>query len=194
MFAKIAPIMGKGDATLLALILATHEYGPAKKFLRDRGWTESQVESIPALQAVLLYELAEYERQLDQQIKVIGLPYAERLTRLAEQEKLPTNEFLFARAFVPAGRKVQSSALRPERKLGALRAVEAIRMHAAKTCKLPASLAEITIVPVPNDPLTAQPFSYSLNGATATLVAPTLDVIAADQRAAFTYTITLEPK
>ena len=57
---------------------------------------------------------------------------------------------------------------RPELEEQARRVVEAIRMHAAVNGKLPATLAEVSIVPVPNDPLTAQPFQYSLNGGTAT--------------------------
>jgi hypothetical protein len=38
-------------------------------------------------------------------------------------------------------------------------------MHAAATGKLPASLAEIEIVPVPLNPATGQPFVYSLDAA-----------------------------
>jgi hypothetical protein len=46
-------------------------------------------------------------------------------------------------------------------------------MHAASTGKLPASLAEVTVVPIPPNPITAQPFAYQLDAAgTATLDLP----------------------
>ena len=43
-----------------------------------------------------------------------------------------------------------------------LRIVEALRLHAGQTGKLPQSLDEITIVPVPNDPATDAPVGYEV--------------------------------
>jgi hypothetical protein len=58
-----------------------------------------------------------------------------------------------------------------ERNLAALRIIEALRMHAAaQDGKLPDRLADVTEVPIPNDPGTARPFEYSREGDTATLV------------------------
>ena len=42
-------------------------------------------------------------------------------------------------------------------------------MHAAATGKLPATLDEVRVVPIPLDPATGGPFSYKLEGETATL-------------------------
>lgn len=55
------------------------------------------------------------------------------------------------------------------RKVAALRVVEAIRMHAASAGRLPGSLDEIKVVPVPLDPFTNKPFTYQVEGDTATL-------------------------
>ena len=57
---------------------------------------------------------------------------------------------------------------RLDRRVAALRVVEAIRMHAATHGgSLPESLDKITEVPVPFDPVTGQPFGYHLEGGRA---------------------------
>ncbi len=56
----------------------------------------------------------------------------------------------------------------------ALMVVEALRLHAAQhNGQLPASLDEITVVPVPRHPVTLQHFPYTVTGNTAVLDAPT---------------------
>ena len=63
--------------------------------------------------------------------------------------------------------------VRLDRRVAALRVVEALRMHAASNDgKLPASLADVTVVPIPPDPVTGKPFEYRLDGDTAVLVGP----------------------
>lgn len=48
--------------------------------------------------------------------------------------------------------------------------IEAIRMYAADhDGKLTTTLADITSVPIPDDPLTGKPFVYELTGETAIL-------------------------
>jgi hypothetical protein len=59
--------------------------------------------------------------------------------------------------------------------MNALQTVEAIRMHAAQTGALPASLDEIEIVPVPDNPVTEKPYEYRLEGDTAVLELPFSD-------------------
>jgi hypothetical protein len=59
-----------------------------------------------------------------------------------------------------------------------LEVIEAIRMNtAASGGKLPATLADITIVPAPNNPATGQSFPYRLDAATgtATLEVPAIE-------------------
>jgi hypothetical protein len=62
---------------------------------------------------------------------------------------------------------------RLDRRVAALQCVEAIRMYAAEhEGKLPASLAEVTDVPVPIDPVTGKEFGYQVEGGTFTLDSP----------------------
>jgi hypothetical protein len=58
------------------------------------------------------------------------------------------------------------------RRVAALRIIEAVRDYlAAHDGKLPASLANITTVPLPMDPLTDEPFEWKVDGNSATLKA-----------------------
>jgi hypothetical protein len=60
-----------------------------------------------------------------------------------------------------------------DRRVAALRVVEAIRMYAAtKGGALPESLDNITDVPVPLDPVTGKPFGYHLEGGRAQVSGP----------------------
>jgi hypothetical protein len=76
-------------------------------------------------------------------------------------------------AFAQAREAEARGAIRPI----ALMVLEAIRMHAWENGgRLPASLDEIAVVPVPDNPATGEPFPYRLENDTAVLdVATTLD-------------------
>ena len=65
--------------------------------------------------------------------------------------------------------------MRTQWQMGALRVVEAIRMHAAEAGTMPRSLDEIKIVPVPLNPVTLAPYQYRLDGQTAVLDLPFSD-------------------
>jgi hypothetical protein len=78
---------------------------------------------------------------------------------------------------------IYSSLWSLQRKINALRIIEAVRHHlATHDGRLPRTLDEMQAVPVPRDPLTGQPFEWSVDGATATLKAPPLpaDVVEPD--------------
>jgi hypothetical protein len=76
-------------------------------------------------------------------------------------------------ALLPTVVSVKIAETQADRKVAALRIVEALRMHAAaKEGGLPASLDEIKEVPIPLDPMTGKPFAYHLEGATAVLSGP----------------------
>jgi hypothetical protein len=79
---------------------------------------------------------------------------------------------LFA-TLLPTIVSVKIAEIRPERKVAALRIVEALRMHAAsKDGGLPGSLDEVKEVPIPLDPMTGKPFAYQREGETAVLSGP----------------------
>ena len=65
--------------------------------------------------------------------------------------------------------------LRTRRSVAILQVIEAIKMHAAETGKLPSRLNDITSVIIPNDPSTKQPFSYELNNDVAVISSSTLN-------------------
>ena len=56
-----------------------------------------------------------------------------------------------------------------DRRVSRQQAIEALRMHASASGKLPEKLEDVEIVPVPLDPATSQPFRYLLNGDVAVL-------------------------
>jgi hypothetical protein len=52
-----------------------------------------------------------------------------------------------------------------------LRVVEAVRLYAAANeARMPPSLDAVRIVPIPLDPLTGEPFEYTQDGESATVV------------------------
>jgi hypothetical protein len=163
--------------TLAGLTAAT--YPEAKQYLLRHGRTAAQVEAMPALQTVLVYVLEEYDRWRDDALKWAELPYPQagpglRRTRLQLADLGPSLRVLPLIQVLPPLERVAFARARVERKLAGLRCVEAIRLYAAvHDGRLPATLADITEVPVPADPMTGRPFGYVRKGDRAWLAAPT---------------------
>jgi hypothetical protein len=75
-----------------------------------------------------------------------------------------------ARALLPAIEHARAAEARVDRDFAALLVLEALRLYAAAhEGRLPDSLADITDVPIPTDPLTGQPFLYRRDGSDAVL-------------------------
>jgi hypothetical protein len=71
--------------------------------------------------------------------------------------------------FLPGALDVRRQQARLDQRIGLLRHVEALRMHAAgHDGKLPDKLSDL-LVPVPADPFTGRPFGYSSDESTARL-------------------------
>jgi hypothetical protein len=162
------------------LLVALKTYPKAKRFLRQSGRTAQQVEAMPALQAVFLYEIHKYDVAYDDLRKWTGLPYAEaapHVRRAIKQVQDRTNlqvDAPITAVLLPAIEKVLAAQTRVDRKVAALRCVEALRLHAkSHNGKLPAKLDDVTVVPIPLDPMTGKPFEYRLEGNKATLTGPT---------------------
>jgi hypothetical protein len=171
---RFKPIPGTGpdDPASKSPDLAT-----ARKHLIDeRKLAADKVEAMPAAQVLLLYLLNSYHVFRDDTFKACYLPYPEAKRVFAEAEArrkaaLDTEARRFPDALLPAISKVQGAQTRIDRKIAALRVIEALRLHAAANGgKLPDKLSEITIVPIPNDPATEKPFEYQCEGETATLI------------------------
>jgi hypothetical protein len=154
----------------------------ARAFLvRSKRLSAAQVEALPPAQVLLLALVGTYREERDAWYVATYLPYAQArplLTANARRlkEATTTELNLLARALLSGVDRVMARQSALERDLAALRVIEALRLHAAAhDGKLPARLADVTEVPVPDDPGTGRPFDYHLEGATATLISQVPD-------------------
>ncbi len=163
------------------LISSLRTYPRAKRFLRQSGRSAAEIEAMPALQAVFLYEIHQYDIAYDDLRKWASMPYSEaapHVRRITERMKTARAEqqpgTTVASLLLPAIDKVLAAPVRVQRKIAALRCVEALRLHAAAHGgKLPEKLDEVTEVPIPLDPRLGKPFEYRLEGNKAVLIGPT---------------------
>jgi hypothetical protein len=145
------------------------ELAAAKKYLADKGGvSEAALKAMPPGQVMVLALVAEFREYRDDLFKGFHLPYPQAVPVLTAAEKrlkaAPVSDGVeFARAFLPALPKALLAQARLERKLAALRVVEALRLHAAANGnQLPDRLEQVKVVPVPDDPVTGKPFTYEL--------------------------------
>lgn len=148
----------------------------AKKYLAERmGLAADTIKAMPPAQVMVFYLTGTTREIRDDRFKVVSLPYPQARKALAEADnrlnRAPDTEALrFALLLLPAIKKVLGSQNRLERRIAALRVVEALRLHAAAhNGQLPDKLSQVTQVPVPDDPGTGRPFEYQRNGPAATL-------------------------
>ncbi|QJW96251.1 hypothetical protein [Frigoriglobus tundricola] len=153
----------------------------ARKQLVALGWAAETVEKMPPAQAVALRTITAYRSFTDDQTKCFSLPYpaarAElgKLSERAEKLKKESGDAIIAMfsLTLPAVEKLYEAHARTARRVAALRALEAIRLHAAaNNGQLPPTLADVKVVPVPEDPYTLKPFEYAPTGNTFTLSGP----------------------
>ena len=182
---------------LAGIVLTIRAYPEAKQALIAEGRKPEEIEALPALQVVLLHSLHQYQRLQDDVFKWANLPYWEAHPHLEQTDRqvrtararLEAMPFLEA---LPAIQKVVAASDRLERRVAALRCVEAIRLDAAAhDGKLPETLGAITEVPVPIDPTTGQAFHYRVTGDRATLSAPAPPGEQANPSNTLTYELTL---
>jgi hypothetical protein len=176
-FGLEGPVGDLAVATVLTL-----RFPAAKKYLLAQGRPAKEVEAMPAAQVVYLYDLARFRELRDDQFKWFALPYPEahaglrkaaerRQKVLAENWNAPVLKTMAL--MLPALDKVHLAGTRTDRAVAALRAVEAVRLHAAANDgKLPSGLDLVKLVPVPNDPVTGQPFGYEVRENTFVLTGP----------------------
>jgi hypothetical protein len=160
---------------LAAAALVAKLYPEAKEQLLADGFDPQKLEAMPVAQVVAIQTSRSVKYAFHEVFKLSYMPYHEAIARepallkrleeeghlkgkLGGPEGLPITSLL-----MPAVAAVRHAEVRSARNPTALQVIEAIRMHAAATGKLPGSLAEITIVPVPLNPATGQPFAYSFD-------------------------------
>jgi hypothetical protein len=167
------------DQAVFTLLVA-RAYPMAKAALIELGRPPEQVEAMPALQVVLLYSLEQYRRLRDAMFRWAEVPYWQavgglrradeelKAARASGAEGLP-----IASTFLPAINRVFAARTRVDRRIAALRTIEAVGLYAAAhDGKLPLQLSDVTDVPVPIDPMTGSAFGYSIDGDKFTLLGP----------------------
>jgi hypothetical protein len=182
---------------LFAAVAAARVYPEARRFLIRQGWNADDVEALPVVQVALMHAVAEYDRLMDEMYKWQSLPYWEaapgmeeavRQLKSARVREIEHGGVPLATLLMPAVEKVVLARARLDRRLAALRVVEAIRLHAAtKQGKLPAALTDIKEVPIPVDPITGKSFEYTLAGTKARLYGPPLRGLPATEAYALRY-------
>jgi hypothetical protein len=167
---------------LVATGYALQGYTRAKRDLIAAGYDAAKVEQMPVDQVIAIDEARICRYVADEIRKWTLIPYPEGARRYhaaesaliqsgylsppqAGREILPVVSLL-----VPAIGSVGEAMIRRDTSIAANRVIEAIRMEAAQNGgKLPQSLAEVTVVPAPDDPRTGKPFPYTVQGNTAIL-------------------------
>lgn len=181
---------GHPSTDFLPLAWGFTGYAHAKKRLVAWGRDPDQVEQMAVGEVLSIYSMGAYQTIADEYEKAAYFDPAtsRRLLRSAWNFESvldsPDREIVpIASSLLPAVEAAQTATYRLQREVDALRVIEALRMHAAQNDRRwPASLEEITCVPVPKNVLTDEPFHYRLEGDTAVLLLPRSDGIHYEQR------------
>jgi hypothetical protein len=156
-------------------------YPDAKQRLLASGMDAAEIERMPVGKVIAVDASREYQRVAQEHEKWWYMPYHVARKSSSRLDKILAARFeggygrILASLLLPALNKVRDNQMRLDWQLNALQAVEAIRLHAAETAKLPASIDEITVVPVPKNPVTNEDYVYRLDGDTAVLELPASD-------------------
>ena len=173
------------QAELAAAAVVAKLYPIAKDELIASGMDRQRIEAMPVGQVVAIHTARATDYVFQEFSKLSLLPYDEAMRRSPQmRDRLIKEGYLgpgirgaglpIAALLLPAVEGVRHAEVRIARNFAALQAIEALRMHAASTGGLPNSLADVTIVPVPVNPATKEPFPYQFDAtsATATLEVP----------------------
>jgi hypothetical protein len=150
----------------------------ARQYLKtSRPLTDPQLAAMPDDQIVALYLAGGYRELWDELFKLSYLPAREALPRFdAAFQRIHAEKGGPLTFFVEMQPNVQGglmAELRLDRRVAALRVLEAIRLSAAADDgSLPESLSQVTEVPIPDDPATGKSFDYHRDGNSATLSGP----------------------
>lgn len=153
---------------------ALQAYDESYHELTASGFSAELLDKMPVLQVALLGRWQRYQSIRDDLYKWAALAYgADRDLALRKQNEIhqlarkTTGPF---DAFLPPLGAMYQAQLRQHRFLSVLRAIEALRLYAARHGKWPETLADVREVPVPHDPVTNAPFVYQASDNNATLI------------------------
>ena len=173
----------KGAGSMTIAGLSSLMYSQAKQRLIEGGMAADRVKAMPVGQVIAIDAAREYRRLADELEKWMYVPY--HVVRKRDP-KHPFDKhgisaatqgygYILAGLLFPAVQAARSAQARIDWQLRAMQVVEAVRMHAAASGALPASLNEIDVVPIPINPATNQPYAYHLDGDKAVLDLPFSD-------------------
>jgi hypothetical protein len=179
----------------------TLQHPSARKSLLAAGKTEAELDAMPPAQVVMLDSLVRFRNMRDEHFVWFNAPYLEAMAgmrnseeKIREIRKSPAFDYLQTMLILllPAVDKVYGAQVRTERRIASLRAVEAVRLHAAKNDgQLPAKLSDVSVVPVPLDPATLQPFEYQVSGNQFKIIVPAPPGTPPDRSNNWKYVVTI---
>jgi hypothetical protein len=160
--------------TRTAACLATYPH--AKKWHMQRGRSEQEIEALSTYQVVVPFVCEEIKRTYDLMFVEASMPmgeshpafnFDEYVMQKGRQPVTPVDHLLSL--FTPATLAARGAFYRQTQTVDLLKIVEAIRYYAAMNGgKLPATLVEITEIPVPKVcPISGKPYDYRVEGKTA---------------------------
>jgi hypothetical protein len=157
-------------------IVSIKDYTLGKKYLVEQmGMPREKVEAMEVAAVCGIYQVARFERYAQEYDKWLTLPFWQGIEPLVKFEQSLgqariDDSFGLAAQFMPAMSRASITVRRADRTVAAWRTVEALRAYAAAhDGKLPERLEDITDTPAPIDPMTDEPFGYSVEGLTATI-------------------------
>jgi hypothetical protein len=197
-FDKRSSRLGEKAEVEKLLHLAANQQG-IKKILVDQGRPKDVVDAMPNEQVAILLALGQYDRRFDELLKWRSLPFWESYPAMvkAEERQAKQNDkdgptAALANEFNPSASKILAAQARIDRRIAALRCVEAVRLYAAAhDGKLPPSLEEIKDAPAPLDPVTGKPFDYHVASDRAFLSCTPFPGAPADNAIKPTYELTI---
>jgi hypothetical protein len=146
-------------------VMALKVYPDAKKYLADQGYTKEEIEALPALQAVVVWYLDQYNRTRDDVLKWMNAPPWQAQAKLDEIARALNEKMKegignpVITLLMPAVSKVHAASMRMDHTIGRLRCAETLRLYAAAhDGKAPEKLADVGDLPLPVDPYTGKGF------------------------------------
>lgn len=161
----------------LAAYKRKHLAALREQLIDSGAFTREQVQAMGDDEAGARGVVLSYRSLWDRLFQVMYLPYAEAESRAAEYEKLVAaakdGPFAVIVLLYPSIFNIRKAEMRLDRRVAMLRAVEAVRIHAAALGgELPDSLEAIQEVAAPVDPATGRPFAFRREGEAAVLASP----------------------
>jgi hypothetical protein len=141
--------------------LRQSETSARRYLLREGIHNQIQLDAMSTPEVLVRWMVIPYLRDRDALFKWCYVQPWQIPKSLREKKESRPDESLFASIFLHW--PIEESVMAPvgvEQQIAGLRIVEAIRMYLAEHNRLPANLAEIKQVPIPDDPATGTPFEF----------------------------------